>query len=144
MVTQSLEEYTTSGSVESSSAIEPLTEVSKDAVSNARPTSQEGETEYFTEGNRSSVGIITRDSDDESLSVSLPSNSEESNKLKQINSFLNTSAADVPVDRNQTVRNSLKNRILRILSTDDEDEDNADESSNNFNEGLTKVDVESK
>ena len=91
--------------------------------------------------NRSQVGIITRDSDDESLSVSLPSNGEESMKVKQINSFLNTSATEIPGEGNEAVRNSLKNRILRILSTDDEEEDIDDEPFNRCKEGTISADI---
>ena len=118
-----LDESTHSESVESSSAIEPVTEVLKD-VNLISPTesSQKIEDENTFDESGDAIGITTRDSDDESISISLPSNGEESNKDK-VNSFLNATSDETKLDQNDFVRNSLKKQILRILSTDDEDDE---------------------
>ena len=56
---------------------------------------------------------------DESLSISLPSNNEDSN-----NPFSKYTLRDSEkiVIENHNARNTMKKQILRILSTDDEDE----------------------
>ena len=119
MIILFLDENTNSGSVESSSAIEPVTEVLKDAdvisQSQTSPNTQGDNVLDINEG----IGMGTRDSDDESLSISLPSNGEDTDNLK-----LDThdSATGKQNDKNNSIRNSLRKQILRILSTDDEDE----------------------
>ena len=59
------------------------------------------------------------DSDDESLSISLPSNNENTNNLLSTYTLTDTEKITFKKDN---VRNTLKKQILRILSTDDEEE----------------------
>ena len=100
------------------------------------------EAELVMEKSHGAVGIITRDSDDESISVSLPSNGEESTKVKQLNSFLNTSIEENNVEKNNLVRSNLKRQILRILSTDDEEDEIAELPFISNNEELKLIDQE--
>ena len=106
--------------MESSSAIELVTEVMKEESSidplirkrNVDETSENNENEYLTE-------IVGHDSDDESLSIPLSSNNEGVSNYLSGNTLCN---AEKSSERQYSVRNTLKKQILRILSTDDEDE----------------------
>ena len=64
-------------------------------------------------------GIIGNNSDDESLSISLPSNGEEKSNKLPTNTLVDSKTNEL---KKQTVRNTLKKQILRILSTGDEEE----------------------
>ena len=106
--------------MESSSAIELVTEVMKEEIStdplirkrNLDETSYNNENEYLSD-------IVGHNSDDESLSIPLSSNNDGISNYLSGNTV---SDAEKSSDRKYSVRNTLKKQILRILSTDDEDE----------------------
>ena len=77
-----------------------------------------GKTSFNNENDYMS-GIIGNNSDDESLSISLPSNGEEKSYKLPTNTLVDSEKNEL---KKETVRNTLKKQILRILSTDDEDE----------------------
>ena len=118
-------ESSTHDSLDSPSVAEPVTEqlnIASDHNLNALD-----EQEYRFDSIGGQIGIITCDSDDESISISLPSNAEDSNKLQQ-------------KDNHAYTHNKLKNEILKILSTDDE-EDEIHESPRNEAEAV-KISME--
>ena len=106
--------------MESSSAIELVTEVMKEEISfdplirkrNVDETLENIENEYLTE-------IVGHDSDDESLSIPLSSNNEGVSNYLSGNTLCDAGKSS---ETQYSVRNTLKKQILRILSTDDEDE----------------------
>ena len=106
--------------MESSSAIELVTEVMKEEISFDPLTSKRNldETSY-NNANEYLSGIVGHDSDDESLSIPLSSNNEGISNYVSGNTL---SDAEKSSDRKHSIRNTLKKQILRILSTDDEDE----------------------
>ena len=64
-------------------------------------------------------GIDVQDSDDESLSISLPSNNEDTRNHLTDKEF---NDKHENMDEQNLARSTLKKQILRILSTDDEEE----------------------
>ena len=113
-------ELSTHDSLESPSVAEPVTEQLNIASEHYLNASDEQEHRFDSIGGQ--IGIITSDSDDESISISLPSNAEDSNKLQQIDSFLNINPVDGK-DNKAYTHDKLKKEILKILSTDDEEDE---------------------
>ena len=113
-------ESSTHDSLDSPSVAEPVTEQLN--IASEHNLNALDEQEYRFDSIGGQIGIITCDSDDESISISLPSNAEDSNKLQQIDSFLNINPADGKGNKAYT-HNTLKKEILKILSTDDEEDE---------------------
>lgn len=101
-------ESSTNDSLESPSVAEPVTEQLNMVSEHTMNAPDEQEYRFDSIGGQ--IGIMTCDSDDESISISLPSNAEDSNKLQQ-------------KDNHTYTHNKLKNEILKILSTDDEEDE---------------------
>ena len=113
-------ESSTHDSLDSPSVAEPVTEQLN--IASEHNLNALDEQEYRFDSIGGQIGIITCDSDDESISISLPSNAEDSNKLQQIDSFLNIKPVDGK-DNKAYTHNKLKKEILKILSTDDEEDE---------------------